>query len=111
MNGLTLYLGVAAVFAANLYGIELGFWQFVLIIATSTIAAMGASRIRSALFVMALVMSSLGIPLTVIGIIAAVNSIIDMMTTTVNITGDAVTAVIMAESEGLLDKAVYNRKD
>lgn len=111
MNGLTLYLGVAAVFAANLYGIELSMWQFVLIIVTSTIAAMGASGVPgSALFVMALVMSSLGIPLTVIGIIAAVDRIIDMMTTTTNVTGDALTAVMIAKSEGLLDVNVYNGK-
>ncbi len=111
MNGLTLYLGVAAVFAANLYGIELSMWQFILIIITSTVAAMGASGVPgSALFVMALVMSSIGIPLTVIGIIAAVDRIIDMMTTTTNITGDALTAVMVAKSEKMLDVNIYNGK-
>lgn len=111
MNGLTLYLGVAAVFASNLYGIELSMWQFILIIITSTVAAMGASGVPgSALFVMALVMSSIGIPLTVIGIIAAVDRIIDMMTTTTNITGDALTAVMVAKSENMLDVNIYNGK-
>jgi Na+/H+-dicarboxylate symporter len=111
MNGLAVYLGAAAIFASNLYGIELTFWQFVLIILTSTVAAIGAAGVPgSALFVMALVMSSIGIPLTVIGIIAAVDRIIDMMTTTLNITGDAATAVIVAESEGMLDKEIYYSK-
>lgn len=111
MNGLAVYLGAAALFAANLYGIELSFWQFVLVILTSTFAAIGAAGVPgSALFVMALVMSSIGIPLTVIGIIAAVDRIIDMMTTMINITGDAATAVIVAQSEDMLDKDIYYKK-
>lgn len=111
MNGLAVYLGAAAIFASNLYGIDLSFWQFVLIIVTSTVAAIGAAGVPgSALFVMALVMSSVGIPLTVIGIIAAVDRIIDMMTTTINVTGDAATAVIVAASEDALNKKRYYGK-
>lgn len=111
MNGVSLYLGVVAVFAANLYGIELTVWQMALIVITSTIAAMGASGVPgSVLFVMPLVLSSIGVPLAIVGIIAAVDRIIDMLNTATNITGDALAAVVVAESEGMLDRDVFNKK-
>jgi Na+/H+-dicarboxylate symporter len=111
LNGLSVYLGASAVFAANLYGIDLGYWQFAMIIFTATIASMGASGVPgSALFVMALVMTSIGIPVSVIGIIAAVDRLNDMICTATNITGDAATAVLVAESEGMLDRKIYNER-
>jgi Na+/H+-dicarboxylate symporter len=112
MNGVALYLGVSAVFAANLYGIDLTVGQMILIVITSTVAAMGASGVPgSTLFVMPLVLSTIGVPFTVVAIIAAVDRIIDMMSTATNITGDALAAVVVAESEGMLDRDVYNQKN
>ncbi|MCB9493419.1 MAG: dicarboxylate/amino acid:cation symporter [Epsilonproteobacteria bacterium] len=109
MNGLSTYMGVIAVFAANLYGIELSLADMVSVVFTSVIAAIGCAGVPAAgLIVMPMVLSSVKIPLGVIGIIAAVNRVIDMVSTTANITGDTFTAVLVARSEGELELDVYN---
>ncbi|MDD9952566.1 MAG: dicarboxylate/amino acid:cation symporter [Zetaproteobacteria bacterium] len=108
MNGLSCYMGVVAVFAANLYGIPLSYTDMVTVVFTSAIASMGCAGVPAAgLFVMPAVLSAVGLPLEVIGLVAAVDRLIDMMTTTVNITGDSFAAILVAKSEGELDDAVY----
>ena len=70
---------------------------------------MGCAGVPAAgLIVLPMVLSSVGLPLDVIGLIAAVNRIIDMMSTTINITGDAFSSVIIAKSEGELDIKKYH---
>jgi Na+/H+-dicarboxylate symporter len=78
------------------------------IVLTATLAAIGAAGVPgAALVVMSLVLSAVGLPLGVIAIIAAIDRVMDMMSTTTNITGDAFTAVLVAKSEGELDQSVY----
>lgn len=109
MDGLSTYLGVIAVFAANLYGIELSISDMITIVFTSTLAAIGCAGVPAAgLIVLPMVLSSVGIPLDVVGMIAAVTRIIEMMSTTMNITGDTFAAVIVAKSENELSLDVYN---
>lgn len=108
MSGLACYLGTVTIFASNAYGVQLSLMQLMTVMLTTTLASIGAAGIPgAALVVMSLVLSSVGLPLEVIGVIAAVDRLIDMCCTAANVTGDTVTAVMVAKSEGMLDVARY----
>lgn len=102
MNGLASTLGVLAVFAANLYGIPITLGMIVQIAFLGVILAMGCAGVKGADVVTAsLLLSTLGLPLTLIPIIAAVSPIVDMGNTVVNITGDiAGTQIVHQRSNG-----------
>lgn len=109
LNGLAIYLSVSTVFAANIYGIHLSPSHYVTLLITIILTSMGAGGIPgSALIVMGAVMSSIGLPLGAIPLIAGVDRIIDMATTTTNVAGDLFTTAIIAKSENDLDIDVYN---
>lgn len=111
MSGLACYLGTVTIFAGNAYGVELSFGQLMTVMLTTTLASIGAAGIPgAALVVMGLVLSSVGLPLEVIGVIAAVDRLLDMCCTAANVTGDTVTAVMVAKSEGQLDMARYSAR-
>jgi Na+/H+-dicarboxylate symporter len=101
MDGTALYESVAAVFIAQVYGIELSVMQQVVVFLTATLAAVGAAGIPSAgLVTMAIVLNAVGLPLEGIGMILAVDRILDMCRTTVNVWGDAVGCAVVARLEG-----------
>lgn len=109
MNGLSVYLGAATVFTSKLYGLELTTLQLLTVIFTSILAAMGAASIPgSGITVMTLSLSAVGLPLDAITLIAAVDRIIDMATSTTNTAGNALTALLIARSEGEFDRTIYN---
>lgn len=106
MDGTALYEAVAAMFIAQVYGIDLSFSQQVVIFLTATLAAIGAAGVPSAgLVTMIIVLRSVGLPLEGIGILVGIDRLLDMCRTTVNVWGDAVGARIIARSEGELDLA------
>jgi Na+/H+-dicarboxylate symporter len=110
MSGLSIYLGTVAIFASNAYGIDLSLMQMVTIALTTTLVSIGAAGVPgAALVVMSLVLSSVGLPLEVIAVVAAVDRLLDMGCTSVNVTGDTVTAVMVAKSEGVLDMECYSK--
>ena len=89
MDGTALYESVAAVFIANVYGVDLGIPQMVMIFLTATLASIGAAAIPGAgLVMLTLVLSSVGVPLEGIGLIIAVDRFLDMLRTAVNVWGD-----------------------
>ncbi len=89
MDGTALYESVAAVFIANVYGVDLGISQMVMIFLTATLASIGAAAIPGAgLVMLTLVLSSVGVPLEGIGLIIAVDRFLDMLRTAVNVWGD-----------------------
>jgi len=101
MDGTALYESVAAVFIAQVYGIDLTLGQQVLIFLTATLAAIGAAGIPSAgLVTMSIVLKAVGLPLEGIGMILAVDRILDMCRTTVNVWGDTVGCVVVARMTG-----------
>jgi proton glutamate symport protein len=101
MDGTALYESIAAVFIAQVYGIDLTIGQQVLVFLTATLAAIGAAGIPSAgLVTMAIVLNAVGLPLEGIGMILAVDRILDMCRTTVNVWGDAVGCAVVARLEG-----------
>ena len=108
MAGLSIYLGMVTVFTANAYGIELGLSHLLMAMLTTTLVSVGAAGIPgAALVVMGLVLSAVGLPLEAIAIIAAVDRLLDMCCTAVNVSSDSLTAVVVAKSEGVLDEACY----
>jgi Na+/H+-dicarboxylate symporter len=101
MNGTALYECVAVIFIAQAYGVELTFAQQIVVIFTALLAAIGAAGIPMAgLVMMTIVLKSVGLPLEGIGLILAVDRILDMFRTTINVYGDTCCAVIVAKSEG-----------
>ena len=101
MDGTALYECVAVMFIAQAYGIDLTFGQQIVVIFTALLAAVGAAGIPMAgLVMMAVVLNAVGLPLEGIGLILAVDRLLDMFRTTVNVYGDSCGAVVIAKSEG-----------
>ena len=101
MNGTALYECVAVIFISQAYGIELSLGQQLIVIFTALLAAIGSAGIPMAgLVMMTVVLKSAGLPLEGIGLILAVDRILDMFRTTINVYGDTCCAVIVAKSEG-----------
>jgi Na+/H+-dicarboxylate symporter len=106
MNGTAMYLGLATLFGAQIFGVDLSWGDYAMIMVTSTLGAVGAAGIPGAgLIMMALVFGSVGVPLETIALVAGVDRIMDMIRTTTNITGDAAVAVTVAAMTGELDRA------
>ena len=97
-----IYPAIAAIFIANLYGIPLEFIDYLLLIGTATLASLGTAGVPgTALVMLTVTLSVVGLPLEGIAFIAAVDRIVDMMRTTTNVSGDMAVAIVVAESEGL----------
>ncbi len=95
MDGTAIYQGVCAIFIASCYGIDLTFAQMITIVLTATLASIGTAGVPGAGMVMlAMVLTSVGLPVDGIALVAGVDRIFDMGRTTLNITGDASCAVI-----------------
>ena len=96
MDGTALYEAVAVMFIANSYGMELGFSQQIVIFLTATFASIGAAGIPGAgLVMMTMILSAVGLPLEAIGLIAAVDRILDMFRTAINVWGDLLAAKVL----------------
>ena len=109
MDGTALYQGVAALFVAQAFGIDLSTGQYITIILTSTLASIGSAGVPGAgLIMLSLVLTSVGLPLEGLAVIAGIDRILDMARTTVNVTGDLMVSVLIAKSEGELDEEIYN---
>ena len=103
MDGTSLYQAVAAVFIAQAFGYDLDLSQQLTIVLTSTLASIGAAAVPGAGMVMlVIVLSSIGIDPEGIALIFAVDRLLDMLRTVVNVTGDATVASVVAASEGQL---------
>ena len=109
MDGTAIYQGVLALFIAQAFGIDLSAGQYLMIILTATLASVGTAGIPGAgLIMLGLVLSSVGLPLEGVALIAGIDRILDMARTTVNVTGDLMTTTLVARSENELDRDVYN---
>ena len=101
MDGTALYECAAALFIAQAYGIELGFGGQFIIVLTALLTSIGAAGIPSAsLTMMVIILSAVGLPLEGIGLLLAVDRVLDMMRTAINVFGDSCGAVIIARTEG-----------
>lgn len=110
MDGTAIMQGVAVVFAAQAFGIDLGIQEYLMVIATATLASIGTAGVPGVgLITLSMVFNSVGLPLEGITLIMGIDRILDMTRTAVNITGDAVCTTVVAHQNGELDRDVFNQ--
>jgi len=115
MDGTALYLGIVALFSAQIFGVDLTFTDYLLIAMTATLTSIGTAGIPSAsLFLLATVLSVIGITdaqtALIVGFVLPFDRILDMARTVVNISGDATVSVLVAKSEGELNENEYRNE-
>lgn len=109
MDGTAIYQGVLALFIAQAFGIDLNAGQYLMIILTATLASIGTAGVPGAgLIMLGLVLTSVGLPLEGVALIAGIDRILDMARTTVNVAGDLMTTTLVGSSEKELDREIYN---
>ena len=112
MDGTAIMQGVATVFIANVYGIELGLSGYLTVILMSVLASIGTAGVPGVgLIMLSMVFVQVGLPVEGIGLILGVDRLLDMVRTSVNVTGDAVVTCVVAKSEKELDFEVFNDAD
>ncbi|MGM9629867.1 dicarboxylate/amino acid:cation symporter [Butyricicoccus sp.] len=105
MDGTAIMQGVAVVFAAQAFGIDLTGADYLTVILTATLASVGTAGVPGVgLVTLSMVFASVGLPVEAIGLIMGIDRILDMTRTAVNITGDAVCTTIIAHQSGLVDR-------
>ncbi|MCD7768984.1 MAG: dicarboxylate/amino acid:cation symporter, partial [Oscillospiraceae bacterium] len=98
MDGTAIYQGVAAVFIATCYGIDLTIGQMAMIVLTATLASIGTAGVSGAgMIMLAMVLETVGLPVEGIALIAGVDKLFDMGRTTLNIVGDSTCALYMTK--------------
>lgn len=108
MDGMAIYLGMCTVFFAQVSGIDLTSHDYVVIIITATIGSIGGAGVPgSSMIMLPMILTAVHIPIEGVALIAGIDRILDMIRTTINITGDAAVTLIVDKSEGKLDKETY----
>lgn len=109
MDGTAIMQGVATVFIANIYNVDLGMMGYLTVILMSVLASIGTAGVPGVgLIMLSMVFAQVGLPIEGIGLILGVDRLLDMIRTAVNISGDAVVTAVVAKSEGQLDESIYN---
>ncbi|MBC2639165.1 MULTISPECIES: dicarboxylate/amino acid:cation symporter [unclassified Rhodococcus (in: high G+C Gram-positive bacteria)] len=103
-----VYPAIAAIFVAEFYGVPLSFTDYLLIIVVSVIGSAATAGTTGATVMLTLTLSTLGLPLAGVGLLLAVEPIVDMGRTAVNVTGQALVPTLVAKREGILDETRYN---
>ncbi len=112
MNGTAVYMGVCAVFAAQIYNLPLSLGDQVIVVITGVLAAVGTAGVPGAGLIMStLVFTQIGIPLEVIALIAGVDRILDMIRTSINVVGDSTTALMVSRMEGELGSEPFEEDE
>ena len=108
MDGTAIMQGVATVFIAQAYGIELGVNEFLMVILTATLASIGTAGVPGVgLVMLGMVLTQVGLPVEGIALIIGIDRLLDMVRTAVNVTGDAMVACVVGRAEGALQLDVY----
>jgi len=109
MDGTAIMQGVATVFIANVYNVELGVSGYLTVILMSVLASVGTAGVPGVgLIMLSMVFTQVGLPVEGIGLILGVDRLMDMIRTAVNVSGDATVSSIVAKSEGKMDVSVFN---
>ena len=103
-----IYPAVAALFIAQFYGLALGPIDYALIVMVSVLGSSATAGVTGAVVMLTLTLSTLGLPLEGAGLLLAIDPILDMGRTAVNVAGQILVPVIVARREGILDLAAYN---
>ena len=109
MDGTAIMQGVATVFIANVYNVELGLAGYLTVILMSVLASVGTAGVPGVgLIMLSMVFTQVGLPVEGIGLVLGVDRLMDMIRTAVNVSGDATVSSVVAKSEGKLDLSIYN---
>jgi Na+/H+-dicarboxylate symporter len=101
MDGTALYQGVAAVFIAQIYGIDLTVGDQTTIVVSATMASIGAAGVPGAgMLTLAMVLAAVGVPVEGVALVIGVDRILDMFRTTTNVVGDSTATVLVARMQG-----------
>jgi Na+/H+-dicarboxylate symporter len=112
MDGTAIMQGVATVFIAQIYGIELGFSAFLTVILTATLASIGTAGVPGVgLIMLSMVLQSVGLPVEGVALIMGVDRVLDMSRTAINITGDTVCTLIVAKAEGEFNSEIFHSEN
>lgn len=112
MDGTAIMQGVATVFIAQFYVIDLSVGDYLMVILTATLASIGTAGVPGVgLIMLAMVLNQVGLPVEGIGLIIGIDRLLDMLRTSVNVVGDGTVATIVARSEDDLDMAVFEDPD
>jgi len=108
MDGMAIYLGICSIFFAQACGVDLHMHDYALIMLTATLGSIGGAGVPgSSMVMLPMILSTVGIPIEGVALIAGIDRILDMIRTTVNITGDATITLIIDRTEGNLNEEVY----
>ena len=109
MDGTAIMQGLATVFIAQMSGIDLTLFQYAQVVLLAVATSIGTAAVPSAgTITLIIILQQFNLPLEAIGIILAVDRVLDMIRTSVNVTGDAAIACIVAKSENQLDESIFN---
>lgn len=112
MDGTAIMQGVATVFIAQAYNIDISMTGYLMVVLTATLASIGTAGVPGVgLITLALVLNQVGLPVEGIALIIGVDRLLDMMRTAVNVTGDAAVATVVAKSEGKFDQVVFDQNE
>ena len=112
MDGTAIMQGVAVIFVAQAFHIDLTFVDYLTVIATATLASIGTAGVPGVgLITLSMVFASIGLPVEGIALIMGIDRLLDMARTAVNITGDAVCTTIVASQSGDFDRDVFEKKE
>ena len=103
-----IYPAISAIFIAQFFGVPLGLQEYVLIIFVSVLGSAATAGLTGATVMLTLTLSTLGLPLEGVGLLLAIDPILDMGRTAVNVAGQALVPTIVSKREGILDETVYN---
>ena len=112
MDGTAIMQGVATVFIAHVYGVDLGMTDYLMVVLTATLASVGTAAVPGVgLVMLTMVLNQVGLPVEGIALIIGVDRLLDMMRTACNVTGDCTVSCVIATSEKALDRAVFDDPD
>lgn len=103
-----IYPAIAAIFVAQFFGLELNAVQYLLIVVVSVVGSAATAGTTGATVMLTLTLTTLGLPLEGVGLLLAIDSILDMGRTAVNVAGQALVPTIVAKREGILDRELYD---
>jgi Na+/H+-dicarboxylate symporter len=103
-----IYPALASIFVAQFFHLQLSFMQYVLIVVVSVIGSAATAGVTGAVVMLTLTLSTLGLPLEGVGLLLAIDPILDMGRTAVNVAGQALVPTIVAKQEKILDETIYN---
>ncbi|MGN8027494.1 dicarboxylate/amino acid:cation symporter [Microbacterium sp. 22242] len=103
-----IYPAVAAIFVAQFFGLQLNLMQYILIVVVSVVGSAATAGTTGAIVMLTLTLSTLGLPLEGVGLLIAIDPILDMGRTALNVAGQALVPTIVAKREGILDLDLYN---